>query len=138
MSTDGLASSSIKNFDGVEKFYCLCIHFGCITDYKVQNSNHSQWQNFLCTKSAVLHLENWIYHRQKWLSEKHLLKRTDYSFQKAWQDLIFCFPSFPSALIAFKTKWHECARYLSSALETEKTGFCGFVYKPGDQERKQL
>lgn len=28
------------------------------------------------------------------------------------------------------------ARYLSSALEMEKTEFCGFVYMAGDQEKK--
>lgn len=39
MSTDGLTSSSVKNFDWVEKFYCPCIHFNCITDYRVQNPN---------------------------------------------------------------------------------------------------
>lgn len=29
------------------------------------------------------------------------------------------------------------ARYFSSALEMEKTEFCGFVYMPGDQEKKK-
>lgn len=29
------------------------------------------------------------------------------------------------------------ARYFSSALETEKTEFCGFVYMPSGQEKKQ-
>lgn len=28
------------------------------------------------------------------------------------------------------------ARYFSSALEVEKTEFFGFVYMPGDQEKK--
>lgn len=46
----------LKKFDGVEKFYCLFIHFGCITDYRVQNPTILNGRIF-----CVLNLQYYIW-----------------------------------------------------------------------------